>query len=399
MTRLLRHTFLSRLLAITFICAAQPVHACPFCNGGGETLVTEAALADMILFGRLKDPVQAKGGDDFEGTTTLLIDTVVKDHAFRAAKNSITIPRCIPDVGGDKYKFLVFCTVAKGKIDPYKGLAVKADSDLGKYLKGVIELEKAPIEKRLSFAFNYLDNDDIEVSNDAYKEFSNAAYQDYAPIAKNLPADRIAKWLEDPKTSGFRYGLYGSMLGHCGTEKHAKLLLNMLANPEKRSGSGVDGMLAGYIMLKPKEGWEFTRKVLDDPRNDFMFRYASLRAVRFFYDLKTDVLKHDDLVAGVAEMIEQKDIADLAIEDLRKWKRIELTDRILALKDKRVFGLFPKPAFEMGIVRRAVLRFALQAKGNEPAAAYVAEQRQFNPRLVKECEELLRLEEPPTPTK
>jgi hypothetical protein len=420
MTGLLRPTFLSSLILIAFTATTRPAAACPFCSGQGETLLTESELADMILFGRLKDPMPAKGGDDFDGTTTLLIDTVVKDHAFRAGKDKITLPRYIPDVGEGKYKFLVFCTVSKNGIDPYKGLAVKANSDIAKYLKGIIELQKAPLEKRLRFAFDYLDNADVEVSTDAYKEFSNADYKDYVGIAKDLPAEKLVKWLTDENTPNFRFGLYGSMLGHCGKPEHAELLHKMVMDPEKRAGSGVDGILAGYILLKPKEGWQFVRGVLGDRSNEFMFRYAALRTTRFFHDTRTDVIPADDLVAGVAQMITHKDIADLAIEDLRKWKRFELTDRVLALKEKNrfgmlpqpdygvdfvvrlltkpseVFGLFPHPAYEMSIVRKAVLHFALSAKGNEAAATFVAEERKLHPNEVKQAEELLRLEQLPS---
>ena len=57
---------------------------------------------------------------------------------------------------------------------------------------------------------------------DAYKEFANADYKEYRPMAKNLSADKLAKWLQDPDTAQFRFGLYASLLGHCGTEKHAR---------------------------------------------------------------------------------------------------------------------------------------------------------------------------------
>ena len=396
MTGLLRRTFVACLFLLAWIAATPSADACPFCNGQGETLISDSALADMILFGTLKNAIPAKGGDDFDGTTELVIDIVVRDHAVRGGKNVLIIPRYIPDVGAGKYKFLVFCTTFKGKLDPYKGLAVKADSDIAKYLKGALDLQKASIDKRLRFAFDYLDNADVEVSNDAYKEFSNADYKDYAAIARDLPADRIAKWLTDKDTPNFRFGLYGSMLGHCGKAEHAELLRAMVADPEKRAGSGVDGILAGYIMLKPKEGWDYTRAVLGDPKADFMFRYAALRTVRFFHDTKTDILKREEMVEGIAQMIAQKDIADLAIEDLRKWNRVEMTERVLALKEKRVFGLFRQPAYEVPIVRRAMLRFAIAAKGNEAAAAYVNEQRKRNPAAVKDAEEILRLEQEPT---
>src|SRR5207249_9787356 len=128
----------------------------------------------------------------------------------------------------EKMKYLVFCDIFKGNIDPYRGVAVKADSDMPRYLKGALAVKDAKVGKRLRFFFDYLDNADIEISNDAYKEFGNADYKDYRDMAKKLPADKIAKWLEDPNTPAFRYGLYASMLGHCGTEKHGELLRKLL---------------------------------------------------------------------------------------------------------------------------------------------------------------------------
>src|SRR5262249_8545367 len=155
-------------------------------------------------------------------------------------------------------------------------------------------------------------------------------YKDYRDMAKKLPADKIAKWLEDPNTASYRYGLYASMLGHCGKDKHAEVLRKMLDDPQKRAGSGVDGILAGYALLKPKEGWAYTKAVLEDPKRDFMLRYAALRAVRFFYDSRPDVIKKKELVEGVSKLLEQSDIADLAIEDLRKWGQWESCDQVLA---------------------------------------------------------------------
>src|SRR5205823_354763 len=155
---------------------------------------------------------------------------------------------------------------------------------------------------------------------------------DYRDMAKDLPADKIAGWLEDPNTAAFRYGLYASMLGHCGKAKHAEMLRKMLDDPQKRVSTGVDGILAGYTMLQPKAGWAYINSILDDPAKEFMLRYAALRAVRFFWDSRPDVLSKEELVQGVSQLLNQSDIADLAIEDLRKWGRWETCDRILELQ-------------------------------------------------------------------
>src|SRR5262249_25112939 len=212
----------------------------------------------------LKNAKPGTKGDAFDGTTDLNIEVVVKNNPILADKKTLTLNRYLPLEQADKYKYLVFCDVFKDKIDPYRGLAVKADSDMATYLKGVQSLKAEPPGKRLRFFFDYLDNADVEISNDALKEFANADYKDYHDMAKALHPDKIAGWLKDPKTPAFRYGLYASLLGHCGKAEHASLLRNMLDDPEKRVSSGVDGILASYTMLKPQEGFEYIKSTLKD---------------------------------------------------------------------------------------------------------------------------------------
>src|SRR5438132_13607095 len=191
--------------------------------------------------------------------------------------------------------------------------------------------------------------------------------------------------LQDPNTPASRYVLYTSMLAHCGTAKHGELLRKMLEDPQKRVSTGVDGVLAGYTMLQTKEGWEYTRSILKDPAKEFMLRYAALRAARFFWDSRPDIIPQKELVAGVQLLLDQSDIADLAIEDLRKWNRWEMCDKVLELQDKK--------SHDVPIIRRAILRYALSCPKQE-AAAYVNQCRKRDPEMVKDTEELLKLEAP-----
>jgi hypothetical protein len=372
--------FLAAALALALL--AAPSGACPFCSMQGQTLTGEVSQASMVLFGKLTNGKEQANG---EGTTDLQVEFVVKDHDIRAGKKTVTLERYIDTGAAGDVRYLVFCDVFKNKIDPYRGIAVDAKSDMPKYLKGALEQKDARIDRRLRFFFDYLDNPDVEISNDAYKEFANADYKDYHDMAKNLPADKVAGWLKDPKTPGFRYGLYASMLGHCGKPEHAKLLRNLLEDPEKRVTSGVDGLLAGYVMLLPKDGWEYVKGLLKDPKKEFALRYAALRALRFFWDYRTDLVAKKDLAEAAALLLEQSDIADLAVEDLRKWGCWDMTDRVL--------GLQKKEAYNIPIVKRAVLRFALCAKDNKEAQKYIQEQRAKDPEGVSSAEELLKLEQ------
>jgi hypothetical protein len=356
----------------------------------------EVGQAKLVLYGQLVNAKQQNNGD---GTTDLAVETIIKnelagkkDDLLAGTNRNVRLDRYLPpQAEGGKYRYLVYCDVFKGKIDPYRVLPVLKDGDVAKYLLGALKHKDEKIGKRLRFFFDYLDNPDLEISNDAYKEFGNADYKDYQDMAKSLPADRVAKWLADKNTPAFRYGLYASMLGHCGNEKHAALLRKMLDDPAKRLGSGVDGMLAGYVMLKPKEGWAYTRDILKDGKKEFMLRYAALRTVRFLWDSRPDLVSKKDLTAGMGLLLDQSDIADLAVDDLRKRDCWDMANRVLSLRDTKAYKEIP-------IVRRAVLRFALSCKGNAAAATYVAEQRKQDAQMVADAEELLKLEQTPPTT-
>jgi hypothetical protein len=384
MSRLPRLLPVLALAALAWAATALPAPACPFCTMQGQTLTSEVGQASMVLFGTLKNAKLDPNGGFNDGTTDLVIETVIKSHETLGDKKVITLNRYVPTDGDSKFKFLVFCDVFKGKVDPYRGMQVKADSDIARYLTGALKIKDKDINTRLRYFFDYLDDPDVEVSNDAYKEFGNAGYADYRDMAKTLPPDKIAGWLRDPNTPSFRFGLYASMLGHCGKEEHAKLLRSLLDDPEKRVSSGLDGILAGYTLLKPKEGSEYLNGILKDASKDFTLRYAALRTVRFFWDSRTDVLTRKELLPGVCELLEQADIADLAIEDLRKWQQWQVADKVLGLKDR--------PSHNVPIIRRAILRFALSCPGNAAASTYVAEMRKKDARMVSDAEELLKLE-------
>lgn len=362
--------------------------ACPFCGPGRQTLTQEAAQAALIIFGTPSNPMFDPTAT-FQGTTDLEIESVVKDHPFISGKKKVTINRYLALDKASPKKYLVFCDVFKDKLDPYLGMPVEPDSQIADYLKGALAVREKDPTTRLLYFFKYLDHPDLNLSDDAYQEFANADYKDFRPLAEKLDPDLIVKWLKDPNTPVSRFGLYGSMLGHCGKERHAQILREMLDDPEKRFSTGIDGMLAGYVHLSPKEGWEYLRGILSDAGRDFLLRYAGLRAARYFWEYRPDIVSGDTVVEALKQMLPQNDIADLVIEDLRKWKRWELTDTILALFDQN--------SHDAPIIRRAILRFALQAPaGKYPKAAeFVAAQRKRDLEWVKDVEELLQLETVP----
>jgi hypothetical protein len=365
---------------------AAPVSACPFCGASGQTLTQELNQAAFVIYGKVQPANPGDGG--VGGTTDLILDPkngIIKDHEFLKGKKVVTIPKFIPaDKTGD-VRWLLYCDVFKGKIDPYRGVPVKASADMPRYLKGARAVQNKPMSERLRFFFPYLHNADTEIAIDALKEFGNTDYQHVRAVATDLPAKEIARWLKKP-TQGYEpVGLFALILGHAKENKgeYAKLLRSLLDDPEHPLSTGLDGVLVGQLMLQPKEGYEYLRSIFANAKKDFPMRYAALRAARFFVDSNKDVISKQKCVDAVKPLLDQKDIADLAIEDLRRWETWELTKPILALKDR--------DGFDIPVMKRAILRFMLCSTAPE-AKKYVAEARKEDAQSVEDMEELLKIE-------
>jgi len=367
------------------------VEACPFCSASGQTMTQELNLSSVILYGKLKNPM--RGADDLygDGTTELEIAEVVKPHDIVKGRTKVTLSRYIPVLdknANDNY--LIFCDVYKGKIDPFRGEPVGKDETLLKYVKGLIKHKDDKPGERLKFFFEFLDGTDPVIRGDAYREFAYADYKDLVDVYKQLPADKIAAWLADPrmKTEPGRLGLYGSMLGHASKdpEKHGKQLRAIIEDAETYGGIGIDGVIAGYLVLQPKEAYELILDITKDSKRPFKQRYPVLKALRFFVDQKRlDVVSQKQVTAAILPLFEDKDMADLCIEDLRRWKWWGPTAEVLAVYDKH----------EKPIVRRAVIRYAL-SNPSEECKKFIAAERKRNNELVDEIVEWMKYEDSPT---
>jgi hypothetical protein len=367
--------------------------ACPFCPSAGQTLLGEVNQAHLIVFGTMTN-AQRDPNEFGKGTTDLEIEVVVKDHEILKGKKVITLPRYVPPDPKNKTKHLVFCEVYKGEIDPYRGEAVPPDSKIAEYLKGAIAVRDKNTTEKLLYFFKHFDSPDWAIAGDAFQEFSNAEYKDVRVAGAKIDPDHLLKMLKDPNTSIARFGLLGLLLGHCGKgDTHGKALRELIDDPKVKQATGLDGLLAGYILLNPKDGLAFVASLIKDTKEDFLIRYAALRSMRFFWEYRDDVLKKASIVETMQPLLEQSDIADLAVEDLRKWNQWELSPKVL--------GLFEKSTHDIPIVQRSIIKFALAGQEHsKECAGFItrmkADEKQAE--RVRDLEQLLELEKPrPTP--
>lgn len=366
----------------TLLVAGSPALACSLCSGSPQTTLSmrqEMAQAKLVLYGTLANPRLNPGGTG--GTTDLQIERVLKNDPFLGNKKVIELPRYVPVDAKNPPRFLVFCDVYNGKFDPYRGVPVKSAAVVD-YLKGTAALDPKDRSQALQYYFRYLDHADPDVSNDAFVEFAKATDSEVGQVAGKLSAAKLRTWLQDPQTPANRLSLYAFMLGACGSRDDAVVLRDLLDRPTERTLGPLGGILAGYIQLQPDEGWKRAHGMLRDAKRPFGERFAVLGTLRFYHGWKADQSRRE-VVRGLAELLPQGDIADLAIEDLRRWQIWDLTTDVLAQ--------YGKKSHDAPIMTRTIIRYALCCPQAE-AVRFINERRKQDPGLIKEVEEGLQFE-------
>jgi len=377
----MKHKSLLVLLAGIVVVIPQPAPACSLCGTNlmnSLTMRQEAGLnsARIILYGSVEK------SDFTRGTSEVRILQVLRSDPFLGNAKSVELPRPLPILDPkDPPKYLIFCDVFKNKLDPYRGVPVKSE-EATKYLKGALALDPKDHARALLYYFDYLENADKKIAEDAFLEFAKSSDREIGQVAAKLSSAKLRGWLKDPKIEDYRLGMYAFLLGACGGAEDAALFRSMLQKPSDNTLKAFDGILGGYIRLKPDDGWRLALDVLRDPSKDFQVRFAVLRTLRFYYgwkpeDNKVNVLK------GLATALPQGDLADLAIEDLRRWQLWDLTDDVLAL--------YGRKTHDAPLMRRAIIRYALSCP-KPRAAEFVTQRRRDDAEAVRDVEETLQLE-------
>jgi hypothetical protein len=303
----------------------------------------------------------------------------------------LELPRFVPIDPKEPATFLVFCDIHKGKLDPFRGIPIKSAA----FLRYVESVTANPSKCDYRYFFDHLEDADPDVAFDALREFVQADYRNVVPLAKDLPADKLAGWLKgQPKPAvpselhRARVRLYAILLGDCGSDAHARLLRDLLDAPETENAR--DGLLVGYALLKPREGLTLLREQFQAPNKELSTRLSALQAARFLLDFPTDRVERRQILEALACMLEHKDVSDLAVEELRRRGYCEKTERIL-----RLYGdndLAP-------VQRRAVVRYALSRPKDPRAVKFLLRLRciEGGAQLVDDVAETLELEQNPKP--
>jgi hypothetical protein len=362
--------------------------ACPCCEGPPGP-IREHAGRDLIVYGQLVNSIlPGSNKDDVIEQTSLFVSRVIKGrHLLKGEKVIILDEHVSFENPKHPPKAIIFFDVSNGRCYPRRGIVVRSEKAID-YVRGIRALDPKDNIKAVRYFFRYLDNADPEVAADALREFTTAEYKDIRKVAPKIPANKIAQWLKNPKSPMRRRELSALLLGHCGREKHARLLRRILDNPKCRRvryDYNFHEFLVGYTLLKPREGWRYVRAIIGNHKEEWIVRYGALRSIRFLWDNRADVVTKKELLKGMCLLLDRTDVADFAIEDLRARKCWDVADKVLALAKKESHNL--------PVIRRALLRYALSCPPKQAkAVAFVKAERKKDKGYVADVEEALKLE-------
>src|SRR5262249_10819343 len=155
-----------------------------------------------------------------------------------------------------------------------------------------------------------------------------------------------------------------------GKDADTEFLRKLLDGQEERYSEAYDGILAGYLQRKPKEGWELAHAILADGRRSLSLRLSVLRTLRFYHGAQPSESR-PQVLRAMRTVLTQGELADLAAEDLRRWEVWDLT--------KEVLSCWGRKGLDAPLVQRAIVRYALCCKPTADSKTFLARLRAADP--------------------
>jgi hypothetical protein len=342
--------------------------------------------AHVILHGTLENPRLSSdnigngaGATDFRVIEVLKVDERLPAGYRKKAGDILVLPSYFPiEDAKNPPHFLAFCSATREGLTPYRYVTVTSNRMID-YFKAAAALPANDTRGNLGFFFRHLDDGDESISNDAFLEMSRASDREIGEMGQLLKPDSLRRWLRNPNTPEMRLGLYAFLLGSCGTREDADWFQATLARPTEKQVSAYDGLLGGYIQMRPREGWDLAERLLREGRQPLLVRLSAVRALRFYMAWKP-VEMRPAVRRCLSAILLQGELVDCAVEDLRRWQMWELTKEVLAQ--------YGRKGFDAPMYRRAIIRYAVSCPS--PAAkTFVAELRKRDAETVSEIEESL----------
>ncbi len=378
--------FMGLLCGLVIISQSSYAVACPFCSAPSLTLTEQLSQSDVAVLVQWTEA--EKGTLEKAGKTVFEIKEIVKQSDKDKLKvgDQIIINRHRPGKKGNL--FLLLGT---------KGTSIDWGDPIEVTETSFHYISQAPppeekTSKRLRYFLKFLEYPDQMISNDAYAEFANAPYEDITPLAKEMPREKIRKWIVDPNTPVTRLGLYGLLLGLCGQESDVAFMEKKINEPTKEFRLGIDGVISGYLLLTGSEGLDKIDQTKFIPKKvAFSETYAAMQALRFMWTYGDGRISKERLRKSMELLLDRPELTDLVVADLARWDDWSVLDRLMEMYGT---GDYDIPSIKRAIVRYLLVASKGKNKKGGGADAATAEKakllldklRKEDPKTVKSAE-------------
>lgn len=333
-------------------------YACPFCGAPTLTLSERFAKADVAVDARWIEAQDAQASRP--ASTTYEIVQVLRGSAKSIEKGS----RIKVDAfHSRKPSIHVLLLGTHGKAIDWGEPLELTEAALSYVVQAPPRDVTGP--RRLAYFVKFLEYPDQAIANDAYAEFANAPYEDIVPIARHMPHEKLRTWLVSPAVPKNRLGLYGMMLGLCGDATDAAHLEKIiLAVPPDGERLGMDGIMAGYLLLKGEKGLpliEDTKlKSATVPDSE---TFAATQALRFMWTYGNGRISPERVRSAMRCLIEHPLFAEIALIDLTRWKDWSIRQQLMQM--------YGKPEQDPRL-KRAILEYMVVASKDSVSKGSVA---------------------------
>ncbi|MEX2287546.1 MAG: hypothetical protein WD648_10690 [Planctomycetaceae bacterium] len=288
---------------------------------------------------------------------------------------------------------------AKEKITWY-GI-VSVTSPCFEYIAAAPAPDRPPRE-RIAYFVGHTESTDPQIRDDAFSELAYIQYEEFLPLAKDLPAEKLRTWLADPGIADQRRNLYALMLGIAGDEQDIDLLLKTIGEPREAFRERLDAAMVGYLHLSGEKGLDYLEQTrLKNQKAPFAETYAAMQAIRLMWRHEPGKIRNEKLQESMRLLLDNPDLADLVIYDLARFKDWSVQDRVMEM-----YGVPPNNSRP---IKRAIVRYLLVCAYDPPnnAAGAVPEHmekakrnlanlRKRDPKTVNEAEKFFYLAPKPS---
>ena len=351
--RIVRPAILATTVVAWLVSVASAALCCPFCSAPSFTLAEQLAQSDAAVL------VQWVAGKKPTGKTAGKTVYEIR-RIIRSPKNTlktgerVTLARYRAGKKGNLFMLMG----TKGTIIEW-GSPLEVSETSFNYIAQAPSPETAA-SKRLSYFLKFLEFPDQMMSNDAYAEFANAPYKDITALSKAMPREKLRKWVTSKDTPPTRVGLYGLMLGLCGTKDDAKLMEAKINEKTDEFRLGIDGVISGYLLLTGPKGLDvIDQSKLKNKKIPFSETYASMQALRFMWTYGSEKIGKERLRQSMRVLLDRPELADLVIADLARWKDWKVLDQMMEL--------YGAEEYNIPSIKRAIVRYMLVCSKDTPS--------------------------------